>query len=116
MRPVEGRSLAELIRSVACDPVEGCREWTVAHLIRLFLQAASAMAFAHSRGVIHGDLKPANIMIGQFEEVVILDWGVAAMVGNSTHSDVGSAGESPRMPGLTDGHSRSSPDAPLPCT
>jgi serine/threonine-protein kinase len=106
MRPVEGRSLAELIRSMARDPTEGCREWTVAHLIRIFLQVASAMAFAHSRGVIHGDLKPANIMIGRFEEVVILDWGVAAVAQATSHSKPKSASEVSRSPGESAEHSR----------
>ena len=43
-------------------------------IVRLFLQATNAVAYAHSRGVIHHDLKPANIMIGPFEEVLVLDW------------------------------------------
>jgi serine/threonine-protein kinase len=83
MRPVEGQSLAEVIRGLVSGDMKLCREWSVPHMVRLFLQAANAIAFAHSRGVIHGDLKPANIMVGRFEEVVILDWGVAAMMSES---------------------------------
>jgi serine/threonine protein kinase len=47
--------------------------------LRLFEKVCEAVAFAHSRGVVHGDLKPENIMIGPFGEALVLDWGVAAM-------------------------------------
>ena len=46
-------------------------------LLRLFLQVCDAVAFAHAAGVIHRDLKPQNIMLGAFGEVLVLDWGVA---------------------------------------
>jgi len=49
--------------------------------LRLFQRIAEPMAFAHSRGVIHRDLKPANIMIGPFGEVLIMDWGLARVMG-----------------------------------
>jgi serine/threonine protein kinase len=47
--------------------------------LRLFEKICEAVAFAHSRGVVHGDLKPENIMIGAFGEALVLDWGVAAL-------------------------------------
>lgn len=50
-------------------------------LLELFLRACEAIAFAHSRGVIHRDLKPRNIMVGAFGEVLVLDWGLAKIVG-----------------------------------
>jgi serine/threonine protein kinase len=45
--------------------------------LSIFLKVCEAVAFAHSRGVIHRDLKPGNIMVGEFGDVSILDWGVA---------------------------------------
>jgi len=45
--------------------------------LEILLKAADAVAFAHARGVIHRDLKPENIMLGDFGEVLVMDWGIA---------------------------------------
>jgi serine/threonine protein kinase len=47
--------------------------------LRLLQKICEAVAFAHARGVAHGDLKPDNIMIGSFGEALVMDWGVAAI-------------------------------------
>jgi serine/threonine protein kinase len=55
---------------------------SVADLLRLFLRICETIAFAHANGVVHRDLKPDNVMVGAFGEVLVMDWGVAAAIGS----------------------------------
>ncbi len=50
---------------------------TTAELLRVFLRICEAVAFANANGVVHCDLKPENVMLGDFGEVLVMDWGVA---------------------------------------
>ena len=45
--------------------------------LEILMKVADAVAFAHSRGVVHRDLKPENVMLGDFGEVLVMDWGLA---------------------------------------
>ena len=60
--------------------------------IEVFLQICNAVAYAHSRGIVHLDIKPSNVMLGPFGEVYLLDWGVAMAVGDEAD---------PRIPRLS---------------
>ena len=55
--------------------------------LQILLQVADAVAFAHSRGVVHRDLKPENVMLGEFGEVLVLDWGLAMATADCTKAD-----------------------------
>lgn len=70
MRRIHGRTLEEAITSAG--GLDG-RLRLVGHFVSL----CEAMAYAHSRGVVHRDLKPRNVMVGEFGETVVLDWGLA---------------------------------------
>lgn len=53
----------------------------LAERLRLIRRVGEALAFAHSQGAIHRDLKPQNVMVGAFGEVYVMDWGVEAVAG-----------------------------------
>jgi hypothetical protein len=74
MKRVDGVSLLDLLTS------KGGKAEHRYDLLQMFLRICETMAFAHSRGVIHRDLKPRNIMAGPFGEVLVLDWGLAKVV------------------------------------
>jgi eukaryotic-like serine/threonine-protein kinase len=61
------------------------RAGAVSERVRLLERVADAVAFAHARGIVHRDLTPANIMIGAFGEVLVMDWGLA--LSNQTQPD-----------------------------
>ncbi len=66
---------------LAADPV--ARKAELQKLLRRFLTVCETMAYAHSRGVIHRDLKPRNILLGPFGETLVVDWGLAKVVGRA---------------------------------
>jgi serine/threonine protein kinase len=65
---------ARLDRYIAGSP-------SISERLRVIRRVGEALAFAHTRGVIHRDLKPQNVMVGQFGEVYVMDWGVEAVAG-----------------------------------
>jgi serine/threonine protein kinase len=65
--------------------------------LSVFERVADTVAFAHAHGIVHRDLKPSNVMVGRFGEVLVLDWGVAKVLGEALDLP-SSAGESVAPP------------------
>jgi serine/threonine protein kinase len=76
MKLVQGSTLQETLNRHGDMRLEPSR---LAELLQVFLKVCDAVSFAHSRGVIHRDLKPTNIMISDFGQVYVLDWGIARL-------------------------------------
>ena len=95
MKCVEGMHLADHLA-----PRAGRDEHRFA-LLQIFLSICQTVAFAHSKGVIHRDLKPKNVMVGRYGEVLIMDWGLAKLIGDDEDS---SAVRSDRLPQSNDAY------------
>ncbi|MFO1495028.1 MAG: serine/threonine-protein kinase [Lysobacterales bacterium] len=92
MKEVRGRTFLDVIeavhREIGSDfGAVGRDGWSHRRLVEVFRAVCDAVAYAHSRGVIHRDLKPHNIMVGDFGEVLVLDWGLALVIGRSAGMD-----------------------------
>jgi serine/threonine protein kinase len=82
MKRVQGRTLAA---AVAAIPELDRR-------LSVLERVADALAFAHERGVVHRDLKPGNIMVGDFGDVMVMDWGIARLLAAGEAPDAAGAG------------------------
>jgi serine/threonine protein kinase len=61
---------------------------SLAERLELFLRICDAVSFAHAQGVVHRDLKPENVMLGRYGEVLVMDWGVAKVLGRDNGDEV----------------------------
>jgi serine/threonine-protein kinase len=77
MKLIRGKSLTEIVSDVR-DEKRGPER--LPRLVQIVLRLCDAVAFAHSRGVIHCDLKPDNVMVGDYGQVYLMDWGVALLL------------------------------------
>jgi serine/threonine protein kinase/Leucine-rich repeat (LRR) protein len=77
MKCARGFTLADVLRDIRSGKPAAVEHFPLGRLLTIFQKICDAVAFAHSRGVIHRDLKPGNIMIGDYGEVLVVDWGLA---------------------------------------
>ncbi|MBN1673592.1 MAG: protein kinase [Kiritimatiellae bacterium] len=80
MKLIDGITLAEILNRIVKGDRRTIQEYPLPRLLNIFQKTCDAIAFAHSRRVIHRDLKPDNIMIGEYGEVLVLDWGLVKVL------------------------------------
>jgi len=74
-----GDSLDELIQKLQAGVPEVCSRYSLTSLLQMFVKICDAIEYAHSVQVLHLDLKPANIQVGEYGEVLVCDWGLGRM-------------------------------------
>lgn len=100
MRLIKGHSLQAAIERFYCPSETGQlslsageRNVELRQLLGRFVDVCQAVAYAHSRGVLHRDLKPGNIMLGDYGETLVVDWGLAKRLRISNDSSQGESTE-----------------------
>src|SRR5262249_30341551 len=81
MRFVKGRTFSEAVKAYHAKRKEGKADPLERRaLLDAFVAVCQAVAYAHARGVVHRDLKGQNVVLGDFGEVIVLDWGMARVL------------------------------------
>jgi serine/threonine protein kinase/Flp pilus assembly protein TadD len=96
MKFVRGRTLKQAIAEYhGVYPKSAApRELQRVRLLQVFIDLCHAVAYAHSRGMLHRDVKPDNVMLGPYGETLVLDWGIAKVVGHPDHGGISGEGVS----------------------
>jgi len=82
MKLVKGRTLQAVLNALREGDPAAAKEYPLPAFLTVFRKICDAMAFAHAKGVLHRDLKPENIMVGEYGEVLVMDWGLAKFLGS----------------------------------
>lgn len=83
MKMLGGETLADILKKLRKNLDNYRERYPLSALLMIYLKVLDAIAFAHAKGIIHLDIKPDNIQVGEFGEVVVLDWGLARSVGRT---------------------------------
>jgi serine/threonine protein kinase/WD40 repeat protein len=81
MKLIKGRTLQAVLNLIQDGDASSAKDYPRTTLLTIFRKVCDAMMFAHSKGILHRDLKPENIMVGEYGEVLVMDWGLAKVLG-----------------------------------
>ena len=100
MKLVEGYTLEELIGTSVKDGAGASDGYGFHRMITILIQVGNALDYAHSHRVVHRDVKPANILMGPFGEVLLLDWGLAKVWGAEPDTEAEEVSKRPLLAGF----------------
>ena len=99
---VQGETLKQIFRDARKYEKKGEKieniGASIPALIRIFLSICQAVAYSHSKSVLHRDLKPENIIVGEYGQIVILDWGLAKLIKSKENDEGPSTDTTPEEP------------------
>jgi serine/threonine-protein kinase len=80
MKHIRGESLMEVLNKLEIGDCEYNARFDSYELLNIFRKVCDAVSFAHSKNIVHRDIKPHNIMVGDYGEALLMDWGLAKML------------------------------------
>ncbi len=80
MKALKGETLGDVIKRLRDGSEEYRKRYSRTRLLGIFLKVCNAIDYAHTKGVIHLDLKPSNVIVGDFGDVHVLDWGLSTLI------------------------------------
>ena len=83
MKFIVGETLSEVIDSISRHKQDSLEKFPLSECVEIFIKVCDAIAYAHDHGVLHLDLKPDNIRIDKFGDVLVCDWGLSSITDNS---------------------------------
>ncbi len=93
MELLPGDSLKDIVSGLKSSKADYVSRYSLDALLSIYQKICDAMAYTHSRGVLHLDLKPSNIRVGPFGDVFVCDWGLARIVREADSSETQEPGE-----------------------
>jgi len=82
MKLASAEALIDVLAKIKAADSEYVEKYNTYHLLNIFRKVCDAVSFAHSKNIIHQDIKPHNIMVGDYGEVLLMDWGIARFIGD----------------------------------
>ncbi len=82
MKLAHGEALSDILEKLAAETPAYVEKYNTYQLLNIFKKVCESISFAHSRHIIHQDIKPQNVIVGDYGEVLLMDWGLARFIGD----------------------------------